>query len=222
MENERGAVQQNVSEIYIHPDWDVYDGKYDADISIFVLSENITFTNFIRPICLPEDDVIISNVTGSIVGWGFIENGTSSHLDFPSQGVTKALNDTYCYLTDYGIAMFSSARTFCGGAGSGSPSRGEIVFVYVWMVIKLNSTIGDSGGGFFVMSESKWVQYGIISALRTNSVGQVNLDSFGIYTNVKEFKNWIVETVGISGCKVMTMRMKMNLNCVYYFSHKGE
>lgn len=64
---ERGTQQRDVEEIHVHPDWKVFNEKYDADIAIFVLSEIVDFTKYIRPICMPDDDPPI-DATGSIVG----------------------------------------------------------------------------------------------------------------------------------------------------------
>lgn len=64
---ERGAQQRDVEEIYVHPDWRAFNEKYDADLAIFVLSEIVEFTKYIRPICLPSDDPP-NDVQGSIVG----------------------------------------------------------------------------------------------------------------------------------------------------------
>lgn len=88
-----------------------------------------------------------------------------------------ALNDSYCYTTDRFLAIFSSQRTFCGGGEGGSPNK------------------GDSGGGFFVLSGSVWMQYGIISASIADSSGAVLPNTFSVYTNVKSFKNWIENIV---------------------------
>ncbi len=64
---ERGLQQRDVEEIYVHPDWRVFNEKYDADIAILVLSEMVDFTNYIRPICMPDDYPPI-DAQGSIVG----------------------------------------------------------------------------------------------------------------------------------------------------------
>lgn len=63
---ERGVQQKDVIEIHVHPDWKVYHDKYDADIAIFVLSTSIFFTNYIRPVCIPEDNEPFAGVKGSI------------------------------------------------------------------------------------------------------------------------------------------------------------
>lgn len=64
---ERGTQQRDVEEIYLHPDWKAFNDRYDADIAIFVLSDIVEFTKYIRPICISDDDLPIDAI-GSIVG----------------------------------------------------------------------------------------------------------------------------------------------------------
>lgn len=123
---ETGVVQREVNEIHVHPDWKVYNDNYDADISIFVLNENVVFTNYIRPVCMPDDDIVNNDVTGSIVGWGLTESGAKANLEYPKQAFTKALNASYCLTTDPYVAFLSSIRTFCGTGGDGAPNKGII------------------------------------------------------------------------------------------------
>lgn len=56
----------------------MYDDKYDADIAVLVLSDNVTFTIYIQPVCMPADDVVVDSATidvkGTVVGWGLAEN----------------------------------------------------------------------------------------------------------------------------------------------------
>lgn len=196
--NEKGAVQRNVSEIFIHPDWDVYDDVFDADIAILVLTENITFTHVIKPACLPGEG-FIRNVVGTVVGWGLTENLT--YAEIPRKTTFRAINDSHCYRIDYGIASFSSARTFCGGGvGDGSPNR------------------GDSGCGAYLISGNVWVLYGIVSVIRTNATGHIVPLSYSIYTNVTAFRSWISETVRQSGGVVGEAMINVNLKCDYVYS----
>lgn len=200
---ERGAQQRSVDKIYIHPDWRVFSDKFDADLAVFVLSELVEFTNFIRPICLPNDDVVVNDVEGFIVGWGLAENTKDNkHEAIPRQALTNSLNDTHCYTTNHLVALISSSRSFCGGGEIGTtPNK------------------GDSGGGFFVFSGSAWVQYGIISAALSDSRGRVNANAISIYTNVKSFRNWITEIVQTSGGATYSLSDENNdrirLGCTY-------
>lgn len=59
------------SKFIIHPDWQPKKETFDADIAAVVLVKTITFTNFVRPICIwtqtrSYDDII--NVQGVIAG----------------------------------------------------------------------------------------------------------------------------------------------------------
>lgn len=193
-------------ETNVHPDWRQHSDKYDADIAILVLSESVPFTFYIRPVCMPADDFIIDGARGSIVGWGIADNGTKPHLQYPIHANTNALNASYCLTTDPYLSFLSSTRTFCGSGGDGVPQQ------------------GDSGGGFFVLSGSAWIQYGIISALRVNASGISDINSFAVYTKVKLFTNWISETVSKSGGEVMTVnsKKKIEVDCNYsYRSYLG-
>lgn len=107
------------------------------------------------------------------MGWGLTENGTQPHTSFPRQATTNVLTDNSCYTTDGTIAYFSTNSTFCGGSKEGWPNK------------------GDSGGGFFVVSRSAWVQYGLISVSHSDKTGQVADNPFAIYQNVKLYMDWI-------------------------------
>ncbi|XP_037043063.1 insulin-like growth factor-binding protein complex acid labile subunit [Bradysia coprophila] len=198
--NESGVVNRNVTQIHMHPDWSVLEEKYDADIAILVLNENVTFSSNIRPVCLPTDDVNIEEVKGMVVGWGVTENGTAEGI--PRQTETMALNDSYCYRTDNVIARYSSERSFCG-VGNGTPNK------------------GDSGDGYFVVIGSAWVQYGTVSVVRTNATGHVVVGSFAIYMKITSLKHWIADTVRQSGSSVSEATIKINLHCSYGYDGDG-
>lgn len=102
--SESDAVNRSVMQILIHPDWNVNEENYDGDIAILVLTENITFSNHIRPVCMPPVDYFLDGLPGTVVGWGKTENGTAE--DIPRKIEVNALNDTYCYETSDGIARY--------------------------------------------------------------------------------------------------------------------
>lgn len=177
--SEENVVLRDVSVILVHPDWNVYNDDYDADLAILVLNDYVTFTEYIQRIYLPADGVVVDgsniNLSGTIVGWGLAERTT--HEEVPKQADIGAYNFTYCFLTlkVKGIVELSSTRTFCAGSEEGNPSR------------------GDSGGGFFVNADDTWRQYGIISAIIANETGHVSRTLASVYTNVQSFQSWIEE-----------------------------
>lgn len=195
------VVRRNVAVIKIHPDWNVNADKFDADVAILVLSENVTFTTHIGPISLPAVGVVVDpsttiDINGTIVGWGATEN--SSHgSDIPRHAAIRTYNNSYCFLTDNEALRISSKNSFCAGSNEGSPNR------------------GDSGGGFFVKIDDTWVQYGIVSSIIANEKGRVVRRMVSIYTNVNSFKNWIEETIEESGGVLGDPILDIDLRCAY-------
>lgn len=56
---------------HIHQDWNPKDTRWDADITIIELAEDITFTRYIQPACLwtPDLKPASKNDGGMVVGW---------------------------------------------------------------------------------------------------------------------------------------------------------
>lgn len=199
--NETDSVQRKVTDIFVHPYWKANKDKYDADLAILVLSENVTFTDYIQPVCMPANDAvmddIIMDVTGTVVGWGTMDDG--SRIEIPSKIVTKSLNYSHCSREHPSIVNYLSIYSFCAQSEYGTPVR------------------GDSGGGLFHVSRSSWVQYGIISALH-NETDQSTTNLFALYTNVKMLKGWIVEAVTQSGSEIGESTNKINETCLYAYT----
>ncbi|KAG4070568.1 hypothetical protein HA402_011955 [Bradysia odoriphaga] len=190
---ESGVQKRDVDAIRVHPDWKPSSEKYDADLAILILTQTVEFTEYIRPVCMPENDPPV-DVLGSIVGWGSSVRAAvyNTHESVPLQANLRILKDSYCYTTHPFLAFYSTPRLFCGGHG-GSPGQ------------------GDSGGGLFVLSGSSWIQYGIISATSLDSNGNELSNLFSLYTNLKEFRSWIDKVVEESGSNVMIAAKKQTI-----------
>uniref|UniRef100_A0A182VQQ0 Uncharacterized protein n=1 Tax=Anopheles minimus TaxID=112268 RepID=A0A182VQQ0_9DIPT len=71
-----------ISAYVVHPEYFKQNGADYNDIALLQLSETIEFTDFIRPICLPVAPEIraanLTNVRGTVAGWGQTENSSSS------------------------------------------------------------------------------------------------------------------------------------------------
>ncbi|KAG4076581.1 hypothetical protein HA402_001868 [Bradysia odoriphaga] len=204
--DEVGVIQANIEDIRVHPDWDPYfTSHFNADLAILVLSENVSFTKTIRPVCLPADSTDTNSQTidlrGMVVGWDV--TGSNNWEYIQRQASITAVNDTYCYHKDEAAPTFSSNHTFCGGFGDGYP------------------TPGDSGGGYFVLQDKTWVQYGIISVTRTNRTGHALPSSIQIYTNLKSFKRWIMTTVKETGGEVGEAMEKIKMICDFTYQDES-
>lgn len=189
-------LNSTVTKIVVNPDWNPFTRNNGGDLAILLLRDDITFTTFIRPVCLPSSfESSAIGMTGTIVGWGETENKT--YEDIPRQVSVKVLTDPECYQRDNFVASLSSAKSFCGGYRDGNPSY------------------GDSGGGFFVQSDNNWVQHGIISVSRSSGSNQSHSNSITVYTNVTAYKSWIVENVEQTGDSVGEVAIKINLTCLF-------
>lgn len=127
------------------------------------------------------------------VGWGVTENGKLS-LEYPRKVDLIALNDSYCYTSDYEFARISSLRTFCAAgmnAGPCSGDSGELKSLKVIFLIISNF----AGGGFFVKNVDSYILRGIVSnSMKNNEICDVS--RYTIFTKVIDFTDWISEIIG--------------------------
>ena len=76
-----------VAEIIIHPDYD--SSTSDNDIAMIRLSSPVTFTDYIRPVCLAASDSVFNSGTDSwVTGWGTIEEGDECCFDHWGKNVS--------------------------------------------------------------------------------------------------------------------------------------
>lgn len=177
--NEAGSKQSLVWEVIPHPDWNFNEERFDADISIAVLTDRIEFSNAIQPICLPQASYEEVVGTGTVAGWGMSEHVAYGrrHDSKLNQLVVPAVNSSHCYTTFYILGAVSSNRAFCGG------------YEYQGRA----PCLGDSGGGFYLLdrSTSAWNVRGVISASILDFDNGCDINTFSIYTNVARFVDWI-------------------------------
>lgn len=178
--DEPGSKTALIDDIIIHPDWDVNDERYDADIAIIVLKHPVAFTDKIQPICLPRHERNIVGSKGTIVGWGKSEH--SAHFEsMPKILTIPVISADYCYTTFPKLAKYGSTRAYCGGYVSESKAPCH----------------GDSGSGLFVKDQSfpySWIIEGLVSgSLSIGSTCDVN--KFSMYTNVTSFIDWVGSTM---------------------------
>jgi Leucine-rich repeat (LRR) protein len=179
--NETGSVNSSVHEIFIHPDWSNSKFSFHADIAILVLTDLISFSNLIQPICLPEqsfDDV--ETGVGVIAGWG---QSQRNHLHDvkPNALEIPVINSTHCLLRFPKLVDIASVSSFCGGY----ENQGKA------------PCLGDSGGGLFFQKSYnlKWIARGIVSSSLLDNNRQCDINAFQFYTNVARFVDWIEKVV---------------------------
>lgn len=109
------GLQVGVESIDIHPSYQPLSA--DADIAVITLSEKVTFTKFIRPICLWSGSNKLKDIEGAqgtVVGWGKDENGDFM-TEVPKKVMMPVVSQEDCIRSKYSFRDITSERTFCAG-----------------------------------------------------------------------------------------------------------
>lgn len=166
------VVKRNVKKIIPHPNYN--DFTFDNDIALMELDSPVTYSDYIKPICVPapQHDFPIGN-TVWITGWGATREG-----GFAAKVLQKAqvriINHTVCNNLMGGQI---TSRMLCAGVLSGG----------------VDACQGDSGGPLSSPSTSRMFLAGVVSW----GDGCARRNKPGIYTTVTKFRGWIKEKTGV-------------------------
>eukprot|EP00058_Branchiostoma_floridae_P016000 XP_002601488.1 hypothetical protein BRAFLDRAFT_241809 [Branchiostoma floridae] len=166
-----------VEEIVLHPDFN--GDTYESDIALLKLSgPEVTFTEHILPICLPEvldaRRLLRSGQMGTVTGWGATGDG-EPHSTTLMQVNLPVVSLRRCRLAHPQYAKDISKNMFCAGRRTGGRDACE----------------GDSGGPFAADNDGRWVLLGIVSW----GDGCAQPGKYGVYTRVHYFRDWIVTNI---------------------------
>lgn len=106
--------------IFLHPKFDSID--LSNDIAIVRLSNEATFNNFVRPICLWDSNKRslseVSGRFGTVIGWGRTESAELSNiLRQVSMPVVESLDCRHTHRSYAGSVI--STTNFCAGSRNG-------------------------------------------------------------------------------------------------------
>ncbi|XP_063285653.1 transmembrane protease serine 9-like [Pelobates fuscus] len=184
-------VTSNVNSFVINS---LHDGTGSSgDIALIKLSSNITYTAYIRPVCLPPTSISFTNGMNCwVTGWGATSYGV--YLSSP-----KTLQQVMVPLItrDSCNAMYNINSGFTGNMTiiqsdqicAGYQAGGK------------DSCQGDSGGPLVCQVDSVWYQVGIVSY--GNGCALPNRP--GVYTLVSAYENWIKSTTTSSSMSLPTI-----------------
>uniref|UniRef100_A0A3Q0TAB7 ST14 transmembrane serine protease matriptase a n=1 Tax=Amphilophus citrinellus TaxID=61819 RepID=A0A3Q0TAB7_AMPCI len=166
------AEKRNLKQIIPHPNYNSF--TFDNDIALMQLDSPVSYTDYIRPICLPSpqhDFPVGEGVT--ITGWGATREGGSAATVLQKASV-RIINQTVCNNLMGGQL---TSRMFCAGVLSGG----------------VDACQGDSGGPLTSPSGSRAFLAGVVSW----GDGCARRNKPGIYTRVTKFRAWIKEKTGV-------------------------
>lgn len=99
--------------------------SYEGDIAIAILKRQITFSDKVRPICLPSLGDSIMNVKGTVAGWGFDEsNSIGGRLKLTRLSV---ISNSKCVEEDNLFSYMLSSKSFCTEKSRSAPCEGKKV-----------------------------------------------------------------------------------------------
>uniref|UniRef100_A0A4W5QQZ7 Peptidase S1 domain-containing protein n=1 Tax=Hucho hucho TaxID=62062 RepID=A0A4W5QQZ7_9TELE len=138
-------VNRTVTQIIRHPNY--ISSTHDNDMCLLKLSSPVTFTNFIRPVCLAAPgSSFYAGATSWVTGWGSISTGVPLPSPQTLQEVyVPVVGNRQCNC-NYGVGSITD-NMICAGLSAGGK----------------DSCQGDSGGPMVSKQGIRWIQSGVVS-----------------------------------------------------------
>ncbi|KAM6951016.1 serine protease 33-like [Aplochiton taeniatus] len=162
-------VSRTVSQIILHPSYD--SNSNNNDMALLRLSSPVSFTDYIRPVCLASSGSVFNNGTDSwVTGWGNIREGVPLPSPKALQEVeVPVVGNRQCNCL-YGVGSITD-NMVCAGILAGGK----------------DSCQGDSGGPMVIKQKTVWIQSGVVSF--GSGCARPNLP--GVYSRVAQYQSWV-------------------------------
>ncbi|SPP88078.1 putative serine protease 42 [Drosophila guanche] len=164
-----------VAELVIHEQYNpsIYT---DADLAMLKLAEPVDFSDYIRPICLWNENYLLDLPSGHksyVAGWGEDERGNrNSRIAKMTDTDIITLPECRGNLTSENV-RFVTSRTVCASNREGA-----------------GPCNGDSGGGLMLQESDIWLLRGVVSAGQRLS-NRCDLSQPVIYTDLARHIEWL-------------------------------
>uniref|UniRef100_A0A3P9P603 Peptidase S1 domain-containing protein n=1 Tax=Poecilia reticulata TaxID=8081 RepID=A0A3P9P603_POERE len=173
---------RRVSRVITHPDYN--DQTKDNDVALLQLQEAVTFTDYIRPVCLAAaGSDFPAGQSSWITGWGDVR--FQGPLPFPQtlqEAEIPVVSNSQCSTSYDSI----TSNMICAGLTEGGRDTCQ----------------GDSGGPMVSNDGTRWVQSGIVSfGFECARPGYP-----GVYARVSRYQDWISKQLGADPLGFVTFR----------------
>uniref|UniRef100_A0A671PFD5 Zgc:112038 n=1 Tax=Sinocyclocheilus anshuiensis TaxID=1608454 RepID=A0A671PFD5_9TELE len=160
-------ISRIVTRLITHPSYSTT--TQNNDIALLQLSSSVTFTDYIKPVCLAAAGSVFGGGTKSwITGWGKLSFVGTQIPNILQEVQIPIVNNSVC---NKGYGGIITSNILCAGLNEGGK----------------DSCQGDSGGPMVNKNGSQWIQSGIVSFGR-----DCGLPKFpGVYTSVSQYQSWI-------------------------------
>lgn len=169
-----------VDERIAHESYNPYDNNQYHDIALLRLARSVSFTSYIKPICLPpqddlEGDTLDVGKSMWVAGWGKTENKSESDVKLKVKVPVKSISECTPRYKQAGVKL--ATGQICAGGEKGK-----------------DSCRGDSGGALMTVETNRrgnnnWYAAGVVS-FGPSPCGTPGWP--GIYTRVAKYTNWII------------------------------
>merc|ERR1711990_133515 len=171
------------SAVHKHPKFDLNNPSGDNDIAILKLSKDLTFSDKIKPVCLPTSATKdYSGKASTVSGWG----GTKAYT--PLKPVDQPRQ---CALKEAIVEILKPSDTKCSNFLGDSSST---TMLCAWAKGK-DACQGDSGGPLTVAENGKYVLLGVVSYGSGCAT-----EHPGVYARVQGFLPWMKKIIADGEC----------------------
>uniref|UniRef100_A0A671PJP1 Zgc:123295 n=1 Tax=Sinocyclocheilus anshuiensis TaxID=1608454 RepID=A0A671PJP1_9TELE len=162
-------------QIINHPDYDSL--SKDNDIALIELSSSVTFSDYIKPVCLAAAGSVFGGGTESwVTGWGSLLPDGTQFPDILQEVMIPIVNNSACANAYEGMYTITSSMICAGLLNQGGK----------------DSCKGDSGGRMVSKNGSLWIQSGVVSF----GEGCADPRYPGVYSRVSQYQDWIKSNTG--------------------------
>uniref|UniRef100_A0A8C1C176 Peptidase S1 domain-containing protein n=1 Tax=Cyprinus carpio carpio TaxID=630221 RepID=A0A8C1C176_CYPCA len=166
---------RTASRIIVHPKYNLI--KFDSDIALVQLSSSVTFSDYIRPVCLAAAGSVFGGGTESwITGWGLLKS-EGEPANILQEVQVPVVSDNDCYNAFAALTTITSNMICAGLINVGGK----------------HSCQGDSGGPVVSRNSSLWIQSGIVS-FGASPCDNPKYPS--VFARVSQFQDWITSNIG--------------------------
>ncbi|XP_050675358.1 CLIP domain-containing serine protease HP8-like [Leptidea sinapis] len=169
----------SIEKVIVHKGYATVESNQANDIALLRLKNEVHFTDFVRPICLPttHDQLLetYENKELEVVGWGKTEK-SSSNSDVKLKVQLPVVSESRCKSLYNQASRQVTSKQLCAGGSNGK-----------------DSCRGDSGGPLMGKnSDQHWVAVGVVSYGPTPCATE---GWPGVYTKVNAYIPWILEQI---------------------------